>query len=144
MKKNNKTLIVTIVILILLIIGVLYIKTNDSKLIYVKSFKHINTSSLEYGNDTFIRKNDKYFAAIIMPKRDEITIEENIIKEKDIDGDILLGESIIYSKDKIKRSYAQEYLYKVHDYHRCGVSLKSFRKVRNNYYYIKYEVPEEC
>ena len=137
MKKNKKIVNIFIAIIILIIVVVVYINKNDSKLIYVKTFKHINTSSLVYGNDTFINKNDKYFAAIIMPKRDEITIEENIIKEKDI-------ESIIYSKDKIKRSYAQEYLYKVHDYHRCGVSLKRFRKVRTNYYYIKYEVPEEC
>ena len=139
MKNTIITIIVTIII-----IGVLFIKINDNRLTYVKKFKHINTSSLVYGNDTFIRKNDKYFATIIMPKRDEITIEENIIKEKDIDGDIILGESIIYSKDKIKRSYAQEYLYKVHDYHRCGVFLKRFRKVKTNYYYIKYEVPGEC
>ena len=144
MKKNKKIVSIFIAIIILIIVVVVYINKNDSKLIYVKTFKHINTSSLVYGNDTFINKDDKYFAAIIMPKRDEITIEENIIKEKDIDGDILLGESIIYSKDKIKRSYAQEYLYKVHDYHRCGVSLKRFRKVRTNYYYIKYEVPSEC
>ena len=141
MKNTIITIIVTIIVII---IGVLFIKINDNKLTYVKNFKHINTSSLVYGNDTFISKNDKYYAAIIMPKRDEITIEENIIKEKDIDGDIILGESIIYSKDKIKRSYAQEYLYKVHDYHRCGVSLKGFRKVKTNYYYIKYEVPGEC
>lgn len=142
MKKKNNTIALIIVIIAILLISVILIRMFDTKKVYVYNFKHVSTTDLVYGDESYKEKGN-YYAAIIMPKRDEITIEENVFKDK-YDDTTRLVESIIYSKDKIKKSYAEEYLYKVHDNHRCGVILKRYRKVIKDYYYLKYEIPGEC
>ena len=158
MKKNKNKILIIIVIVILLIISVLVIKMNTSIPFKVENFKHKDTSKINYEymdtyedyenrygiyreNNKSLYKGGKYYSAIIDYSNKQIIIEENVFSFKQDDNEIV--KSIIYSKDKINKDIAYDYINYIHG-GSCGAKLKEYKKVENGYYYIKYEKLGEC
>lgn len=112
-----------------------------------KTMKGYVYPSIYYDDDDDIVENTKgkYYAAKIPFTSKMTIIEENVISYKHdggYEGPII--ESILYSKQKLKKDYVSSYLHELHNDDSCGTDLKSFKRIENNYYYIKYQIPEEC
>lgn len=96
-------------------------------------------------NESVMDTKDNYYAAKI-PFTNEMTIiEENVI-DYDYDGGFEgpIVKSVLYSKQKLNKGYVSSYINEIHDEDRCGTDLKEFKNIEKNYYYIKYQIPEEC
>ena len=159
-KKNNKYIyIITIILVIISLIAAAYFKSTDSEIKYVKRFKHINTSEMITGTGKakykeceytyyFDKKGTpseggrKYASRLIYPNR-EIYIEENITYI--YDDEIQNVESVLYSEDEITKENANDFIYSLHDETpSCGIQLNEFKKIEENYYYIKFDILGDC
>ena len=159
-KKNNKIYyLIPIVLIILLLVAVVYFSSIDTKKLYVKRFKHINTSEMYRENDkseykdleytyysdkkgTPSKGGRKYAVRLSYPDK-EIYIEENIIVV--LDDEIQNIESVLYSKDEITQEIADDFIHSIHnETPTCGVKLNEFEKIEENYYYIKFDILGDC
>ena len=159
-KKNNKYIyIITIILVIISLIAAAYFKLNDSEAKYIKRFKHINISEMktgtgkakykEYEYTYYFDKRGtpseggrKYASKLIYPDK-ELYIEENITYI--YDDEIQNVESVLYSEDEITEDNAEDFIYSLHDETpSCGLDLKEFKKIEENYYYIKFDILGDC
>jgi hypothetical protein len=91
-----------------------------------------------------VNDNGSYFKAKILYPKQTITIEENVIQNGvNKDPDYFYVSSILYSKEKLTKDYADDFLNIVH-INSCGAKLEEFNKVKDNYYYVKYYMAEDC
>lgn len=170
--KKNKYVILAIIILIAIIcISITINKNNNKNSTYnIDKFEHRDISKLSFVQAEFryfknghkkdivkgyvympedyesvMDTKDNYYAAKI-PFTNEMTIiEENVI-DYDYDGGFEgpIVKSVLYSKQKLNKGYVSSYINEIHDEDRCGTDLKEFKNIEKNYYYIKYQIPEEC
>ena len=137
-------------------LDVIQILRQHSMLSYIA---HINTSEMITGTGKakykeceytyyFDKKGTpseggrKYASRLIYPNR-EIYIEENITYI--YDDEIQNVESVLYSEDEITKENANDFIYSLHDETpSCGIQLNEFKKIEENYYYIKFDILGDC
>lgn len=158
--KDEKLIIIIIVIII--VIMSLVVKFMGNPKYDVDNFEHRNFSGLEFekynvtedyevpadcywSTQDLATKGGDYFAAKMYFENEPTIIEENTIKYIDDGGaDIETVESVLYSDQELDKEHAGKYLNQMHDGHACGVDLRTFKHIKDHYYYVKYQIPGEC
>lgn len=149
-------IVISIIIIAITIFALLGIINENNKM---EDFQHKDTNELTYKlyeateddevNMEFYKEGN-YIATKLYFKNKTIVIEENIIDSYLDDGQLYddgtTYKSILYSKQKLNKNYIYDYLYQMHNDAACGVEIRSYKKLagNNNYYSVKFYVPDDC
>ena len=167
MKKSIK-IIILILVLISIITSMLIFNNQSNKI--EKNFTHRDISKLEF--EKYEAKEDyevdgefywgnyeegfnyalspreyigRYYAAKMNFKDKLVVIEENVIGYKhDGSYDGAVVDSILYCEQGLTKDYAIKYIEQAHNEDRCGIEIRKFKLLKRNYYYVQYQIPEEC
>lgn len=174
MKKIIKNIIPILVILLIVVVVTLILNKKDNNpenFDYENyEFNHINLSEDQMEEKTFHEYDDmnaidiesvdeyqcyyynrkdltdggKYYTAKMLYPERIVTIEENVIDNGSLkDPDYFTIKSVLYSEQDIRKEDVIVFLDIVHP-NSCGHEIKDYKKIKDNHYYIKYYMAEDC